>query len=169
MNRPTESRPTRYFEEIYARDPDPWDFATSDYERAKYEATVAALPKTRYARGFEVGCSIGVLSRMLAARCLLVTSVVQETSSLVAREALACGTPVIAFPNGAVPEAIEPGRTGFLMDDVDGMAAAIRAAGTLDPEACRRAARERFSLRRMVERYFDIYRRLARGEQPCAA
>lgn len=106
---------------------------------------------------------------LTAARCLLVTSVVQETSSLVAREALACGTPVIAFPNGAVPEAIEHGRTGFLAQHVDEMAEAIRAAASLDAEACRRAARERFSLRHMVERYFDIYRRLARGEQPCAA
>ncbi len=69
MDRPTQSRPARYFEEIYARDPDPWDFTTSAYERAKYEATVTALPKPRYARGFEVGCSIGVLTRMLAARC----------------------------------------------------------------------------------------------------
>src|SRR5919202_1295945 len=69
MDRPTQSRPARYFEEIYARDPDPWNFTTSAYERAKYEATMTALPKPRYARGFEVGCSIGVLTRMLAARC----------------------------------------------------------------------------------------------------
>ena len=69
MGRPKASRPASYFEAIYAQDSDPWRFATSAYERAKYEATVAALPDPRYRRGFEVGCSIGVLTRMLASRC----------------------------------------------------------------------------------------------------
>ena len=58
-----------YFDRLYARDADPWRFATSAYERDKYAATLAALPDRRFARGFEVGCSIGVLTRQLAARC----------------------------------------------------------------------------------------------------
>lgn len=58
-----------YFERMYAGDPDPWAFASSEYERAKYAATLAALPPRRFARGLEVGCSIGVLSRQLAERC----------------------------------------------------------------------------------------------------
>ena len=58
-----------YFEQLYARDPDPWRFATSEYERDKYAATLAALPRRRFASGFEVGCSIGVLTRQLAERC----------------------------------------------------------------------------------------------------
>ncbi len=58
-----------YFDELYAADPDPWDFATSGYERAKYHDTVAALGDRRFARGLEVGCSIGVLSEHLADRC----------------------------------------------------------------------------------------------------
>ena len=106
---------------------------------------------------------------LTAARCLLVASVAHETSSLVAREALACGTPVVAFANGALPEAIEHGRTGFLVRDEAEMAEAIQAAAALDPEACRQVARERFSLERMVARYFDLYERLARGERPRAA
>ena len=57
-----------YFEELYARDPDPWDFATSEYEAAKYDATIAALAP-RYASALEVGCSIGVLTARLAERC----------------------------------------------------------------------------------------------------
>ena len=89
---------------------------------------------------------------MTAARCLLVPSIAPETSSLVAREAIACGTPVIAFPNGALPETVEHGRTGFLVDDVDGMAAAIGRARTLDPGVLRRIARERFSVERMTVR-----------------
>ena len=98
---------------------------------------------------------------MTAARCLLVPSTVAETSSLVAREALACGTPVIGFPNGALPETIDHGRTGFLVGDVDEMAAAIRRAPSLDAEVCRRTARERFGLAPMTERYLALYRRLA--------
>jgi SAM-dependent methyltransferase len=58
-----------YFERMYRRDRDPWDFATSAYEHAKYTATLAALPRPRYERAFEVGCSIGVLTHRLAARC----------------------------------------------------------------------------------------------------
>jgi predicted TPR repeat methyltransferase len=58
-----------YFDAIYQRDPDPWQFATSEYEAGKYRATLAALPRKHYRNGFEVGCSIGVLTRMLAERC----------------------------------------------------------------------------------------------------
>src|SRR5207249_5576489 len=59
------------------------------------------------------------------AKCLLVPSTVNETSSLVAMEALAAGTPVIAFPSGALPEIVEHGRTGYLVSDVKEMAQAI--------------------------------------------
>ena len=58
-----------YFCDLYARDADPWKFASSDYERHKYEATLNALPMDRYVRGLEVGCSIGVFTSMLAPRC----------------------------------------------------------------------------------------------------
>ncbi|MFK7602003.1 class I SAM-dependent DNA methyltransferase [Deinococcus sp. SM5_A1] len=60
--------PEDYFEDVYRAREDPWDFASSPYEAAKYARTLAALPLGRYARGLEVGCSIGVLSGLLAAR-----------------------------------------------------------------------------------------------------
>ena len=63
------SLPTTYFDDVYGANDDPWAFATSPYERAKYETTITALPKERYANAFEIGCSIGVLSEMLAKRC----------------------------------------------------------------------------------------------------
>ena len=58
-----------HFDRLYGADPDPWKFATSDYERDKYAATLAALPDRRFTRCYEVGCSIGVLTRQLAPRC----------------------------------------------------------------------------------------------------
>jgi glycosyltransferase involved in cell wall biosynthesis len=98
---------------------------------------------------------------LTAARCLLLPSLAPETSSLVAMEALACGTPVIAFPSGALPEIVEPGRTGFIVKDEQEMAAAIHAVADIDPEACRAAARDRFSLERTIERYLALYHELA--------
>jgi glycosyltransferase involved in cell wall biosynthesis len=102
---------------------------------------------------------------LTAAQCLLVPSLAPETSSLVAREALACGTPVVGFPNGALPETIEHGRTGFLVDTIDAMAEAIRRSATLDPHLCRATAERRFSLDGMTRRYLDLYDRLERSRQ----
>ena len=69
MSRFTSSLPPSYFDGQYADSADPWHLATSEYERAKYAATLAALPRSRYASAVEVGCSIGVLTRALAERC----------------------------------------------------------------------------------------------------
>ncbi len=99
---------------------------------------------------------------LAAARCVLVPSLAPETSSLVAMEALACGTPVIAFRAGALAEIVEHGRTGFLVSDAIEMAEAMRLTGTIDPAACRAAARSRFSQATMVEAYLARYALLAR-------
>jgi len=63
------SLPAAYFEAKYAADPDPWQFGSSDYEARKYAATLAALPGIRFERALEAGCSIGVLTALLAERC----------------------------------------------------------------------------------------------------
>lgn len=65
----SKSLSTQYFDQLYEENSDPWDFETSDYERAKYAATLAALPRERYRNAFEIGCSIGVLTEQLATRC----------------------------------------------------------------------------------------------------
>ncbi len=104
------------------------------------------------------------------ARCLLVPSLVAETSSLVAMEAAACGTPVIAFRIGALPEVVEDGVTGFLVDDVAGMADAIGRVGSLDRAAIQAVARRRFTHERMAAAYLDRYQGLVqRAAQTLAA
>jgi len=104
-----------------------------------------------------------------AARCLLIPSTIAETSSLVAREALAAGTPLIAWRSGALPEVVEHGRTGFLVDDVEAMAAAIHRTHELSTADCLAAARDRFSLDGMIDGYFSAYRTiLARAGNPQA-
>src|SRR5208282_1010837 len=60
--------PPSYFDDLYERSPDPWGFSTRSYEARKYALTMAALPRAHYRRAFEPGCSIGVLSRMIASR-----------------------------------------------------------------------------------------------------
>lgn len=91
------------------------------------------------------------------ARCLLIPSLVAETSSLVAMEALSCGTPVIAFPFGALPEVVEHGKTGFIVKDEQEMASALQKIHLIDPEDCRRTAREKYSAERMTSRYIERY------------
>jgi glycosyltransferase involved in cell wall biosynthesis len=75
-------------------------------------------------------------------------------------EAMACGTPVIAYRRGSMPELIEDGRTGFLVDSFDEAVAAIERLGEIDRKACRRAVEERFSVDRMADEYLALYRRI---------
>ena len=97
---------------------------------------------------------------LAAARCLVVPSRIAETSSLVTMEALASGTPVVAFRAGALPDIVEPGRTGLLVSDRQEMARALRNVAAIDPALCRRAAERRFSSAAMIAAYFALYRQL---------
>jgi glycosyltransferase involved in cell wall biosynthesis len=82
----------------------------------------------------------------------------EEPFGLVMIEAMACGTPVIATRHGAVPEVIEHGRSGLIVDHYREMPAALELADELDPLECRHYVEERFAPERMVNDYLDAYR-----------
>lgn len=106
-------------------------------------------------------------NRLLAeAKCLLHPTLAPETSSLVAMEALAAGTPVIAYASGALPEIVDDGVTGFLVDGVEQMAEALLKVHTISPQTCRTAAEQRFDKACMVQRYFNVYQWLVRAARP---
>lgn len=80
-----------------------------------------------------------------------------EPFGLVMIEALATGTPVVATRRGSVPEIVEEGRTGFVREDVEGLADALGLARSLDRDACRASVEERFTAARMAAHYVDLF------------
>jgi glycosyltransferase involved in cell wall biosynthesis len=114
--------------------------------------------KRRFLGPLPMPLRVDLLAR---ARCVIMPSLVNESGPLVALEALASGTPVVARPVGALPEYLDHGVTGILADDVDSLARALHDAAALDPRACRRAAVERFSAERVARSYIDLYTRIA--------
>jgi glycosyltransferase involved in cell wall biosynthesis len=97
----------------------------------------------------------------LGARAFLMPIRWAEPFGLVMVEALACGTPVIAFPEGSAPEVVEDGRTGFVVEDEHAMAAAVARLDEIDPHECRRSCEERFSVPAAVAGYEEVYRQAA--------
>jgi glycosyltransferase involved in cell wall biosynthesis len=110
-----------------------------------------------------VGEADGDAKRALyqGARALLMPIRWPEPFGLVMVEALASGTPVIAFPEGSAPEVVEDGRTGFIVDDEPAMAAAIERLADIDPAECRRSCEQRFSVEAVVRGYERVYRTAA--------
>jgi glycosyltransferase involved in cell wall biosynthesis len=89
-----------------------------------------------------------------------------EPFGLVMIEAMACGTPVIAFNRGSVPELIDDGVTGFIVEDINGAIGAVDRLGQLSREKIRQRFEERFTARRMAQDYLSAYRSLIESEAP---
>jgi SAM-dependent methyltransferase len=104
-----------YFARVYADAADPWNFAASPYENEKYRATIDALGATRFGRAFEIGCSVGVLTAMLAARCDSLLSIdINERALAAARERCA-GLGNVRFERMTFPGEAPPGRFDLIM------------------------------------------------------
>ncbi|MHC1557834.1 glycosyltransferase family 4 protein [Actinomycetospora sp. C-140] len=128
-------------------------------ERAYYEDEVRPLLLPDAEPPREMGPD--QRARLLGGAVALVNPIRwREPFGLVMAEALACGTPVVTFPEGAAPEIVDDGRTGFLCDDEDAMVAALDRIGSLDRRACRAAAEQRFSVARMARDHVRLYRAL---------
>jgi glycosyltransferase involved in cell wall biosynthesis len=83
-----------------------------------------------------------------------------EPFGLVMIEAMACGTPVIAYAHGSVPEIIDPGVTGFIVNNQDQAIAAAKDIDRIDRRRCRQMFEQRFPARVMARQYLDVYRQL---------
>jgi glycosyltransferase involved in cell wall biosynthesis len=102
------------------------------------------------------------------AQALLITSEINETSSLVAMEAAACGTPVVALRRGALAEVIAEGITGLLAEDVEEMVSALRNAFDIDERQCRVYAERHYSSAKMADGYESLYRQMRMRGVPIA-
>ncbi|PNY79517.1 class I SAM-dependent DNA methyltransferase [Deinococcus koreensis] len=100
--------PDDYFEDVYRANADPWQFETSAYEAAKYERTLAALPRAHYGRGLEVGCSIGVLTSRLAGRVEQLLSLDVNDRALSAARARNAAHPHVRFERRRLPGGLPP-------------------------------------------------------------
>lgn len=129
-----------HFERLYAAKADPWRYATSDYEAAKYQATLTALPRQRYARALDVGCSIGVLTAMLAVRCDDLLAVEAAEAALGEARRRNAGFPHVRFASCLVPaewpaerfELVVVSEVLDYLDDADLSGLAARLTGSLD-------------------------------------
>ena len=104
--------------------------------------------------------SVGHLERAQVlgeAACLLHPIAFAEPFGLSVVESMLCGTPVVAYARGSMPEIIEDGVTGVLADSVDSAVEGVKRAVQLDRAACRQTAERRFSADRMVDSYLDVY------------
>lgn len=131
-------------------------------ERAYFHETIEPLI-ARHRRHVEFLGEVGGEARaslLSEARALLMPIDWEEPFGLVIVEAMACGTPTIAFRRGAIPEIVEDGLNGRVVDDVESAVAAVHAIGNIDRRTCRRVFNERFTAQRMTDDYLSVYESL---------
>ena len=138
MSRFVQTMDPGYFEQLYAADIDPWKFATSDYEREKYAQTLASLPRAHYGRALEIGCSIGVLTRQLAARSQSLLALDAAAGALAQAKTRCASQENVEFAQMFVPVDWPPGEFDLILlsevvyyldaDDVAALAARVSSS-----------------------------------------
>jgi cyclopropane fatty-acyl-phospholipid synthase-like methyltransferase len=133
--------PTEYFDQVYAQSTDPWRLATEWYEKRKYLMSVASLPHARYRRGFEPGCSVGVLTEMLAARCDSLIAADAATAAVAAARVRVAAENHVEVQQMRVPDDWPSGTFDLIvlsefcyyLTETELTAVIARSAMTLDP------------------------------------
>lgn len=113
MNRSTLGR--EYFAALYSRTDDPWNFESSEYEHAKYATTLTSLPRDRFVRALEVGCSIGVLTAALAPRCDELLAVDLDQRALSLARSRCASLRHVRFERMQLPQEIPQGRFDLIL------------------------------------------------------
>ncbi len=138
------SQPPAYFDALYERDPDPWEFATSEYEREKYDTTLAALPAGRVASALEVGCANGVFTQRLAARCDRLLALDGSSRAVDLARSRCAGLRQISFEQRLIPAQWPTGiydlillsEVLYFLDANDLAVTAARATECIAPGGC---------------------------------
>ncbi len=107
--------PPDYFNSLYAEKSDPWNFETKAYEHEKYAATLEHLPRAHYGSVLELGCSIGVLSRMLAGRCDALLSLDVAESALESARARCADVGNVRFERRTLPDEFPDGQFDLIL------------------------------------------------------
>ncbi len=110
-----DTLPESYFESVYNNSEDPWNYENSDYEKEKYETTLMSLPKQHYKNALEIGCSIGVLTKMLSRCCASLLSIdVNDAAIQKARERLK-DSQHVKFEKMAIPDEYPIGKFSLIV------------------------------------------------------
>jgi SAM-dependent methyltransferase len=132
-----------YFERLYLEKGDPWEFASSPYEREKYDHSLQALSRPFYSRALEIGCSIGVFTGLLAPRCGTLLAVDVSETALAAATERCAGIENVTFARRRIPGDPVEGRfdlivlseVAYYWDGADLARAAQVISAALDPGA----------------------------------
>ena|ERR1700760_2627953 len=110
-----ENTTAEFFESLYAKHPDPWNFERSSYERGRYNAIIESIGRGRYGRAFEPGCSVGVLTESLARFCDHLDAM-DISPTAVARSQERCRhLPNVTIRRGALPESMPDGKLDLIV------------------------------------------------------
>jgi SAM-dependent methyltransferase len=115
MMSPDTSVPADYFRNLYDKDPDPWRFASSPYERDKYATTLAAIGDEPIGRAWEAGCSIGVFTQRLASRCGMLLAVDVADAALEQARRRCAGLPQVIFEQKRIPHEWPDGQFDLII------------------------------------------------------